>query len=169
MIPHDVVTIRSFTSADLEALLPLVEALHTSDGDPFDAQRTVDALCMLLDHPEYGIVHVATVNGSIAGYIVGSLGLSIEAGGRFLLVDELYIAPTWRRRGLARALLASILPYAQAQRCRIVELEVGWENDRARTWYERLGFEQHRRFFCSTTIETLSLALRQQGAGGGEK
>lgn len=155
--------IRPFTAGDLDALLPLVEALHTGDGDPFDPQRTRDAFRALLDHPEYGVVHIAVVDGDIAGYIVGSLGLSIEAGGRFLLIDELYVTPACRGRGLARALLASLLPYARAHGCRTVELEVGWENDRARAWYERLGFERHRRFFCSTTVETLSLRLRRSG------
>lgn len=151
--------IRPFTAGDLDPLLPLVEALHTGDGDPFDPQCTRDAFRALLDHPEYGVVHIAVVDGDIAGYIVGSLGLSIEAGGRFLLIDELYVTPACRGRGLARALLASLLPYARAHGCRTVELEVGWENDRARAWYERLGFERHRRFFCSTTVETLSLRL----------
>ncbi len=154
--------IRPFTAGDLDALLPLVEALHTTDGDPFDPQRTRAALRTLLDHAEYGAVHVATVDGDIVGYIVGSLGLSIEAGGRFLLIDELYVTPVWRGRGLARALLASLLPYARAYDCRVVELEVRWENDYARAWYEYLGFERHRRFFCSTTVETLSQRLQNR-------
>ena len=159
----DAFAIRTLTLDDLDALLPLVEALHTSDGDPFDPQRTVVALQLVLSHPEYGVVHVAEVGETIVGYIVGSLGLSVEAGGRFLLVDELYVSPAWRGRGLARKLLASLIPYAQSHHCRVVELEVGWENDRARTWYERLGFERHRRFFCSITLEELDrrLVLRQ--------
>jgi len=119
----DAFVVRPLTLDDLDALLPLVEALHTGDGDPFDPQRTVDALQLVLSHPEYGVVHVAVVEETIAGYIVGSLGLSIEAGGRFLLVDELYISPAWREQGLARALLASLIPYAQSHHCRVVELE----------------------------------------------
>ncbi|MCL6541934.1 MAG: GNAT family N-acetyltransferase [Roseiflexus sp.] len=158
----DAFVVRPLTLDDLDALLPLVEALHTGDGDPFDPQRTVDALQLVLSHPEYGVVHVAVVGETIAGYIVGSLGLSIEAGGRFLLVDELYVSPAWRGQGLARALLASLIPYAQSHHCRVVELEVGWENDRARTWYERLGFERHRRFFCSITLEALDRRLVQR-------
>ncbi|MDW8215196.1 MAG: N-acetyltransferase [Roseiflexaceae bacterium] len=169
LMQHLTSAIRPFTSGDLDALLPLVEALHTSDGDPFDPQRTRDALRTLLDHPEYGMVHVAAVDGDIVGYIVGSLGLSIEAGGRFLLIDELYVRPAWRGRGLARALLASLLPYAHAHGCRAVELEVGWENDHARAWYERLGFERHRRFFCSTTLETLSQRLAERRTNGGSE
>jgi GNAT superfamily N-acetyltransferase len=106
----DAFAVRPSTLDDLDALLPLVEALHTGDGDPFDPQRTVDALQLVLSHPEYGVVHVAVVGETIAGYIVGSLGLSVEAGGRFLLVDELYVSPAWRGQGLARALLASLMP-----------------------------------------------------------
>ena len=131
----DAFAIRPLTLDDLDALLPLVEALHTGDGDPFDPQRTVDALQLVLSHPEYGVVHVAVVGETIAGYIVGSLGLSIEAGGRFLLVDELYISPAWREQGLACALLASLIPYAQSHHCRVVETGSGctaW-----RTWQRR--------------------------------
>ncbi len=148
--------IRPFTPDDLDALLPLVAALHTGDGDPFDPERTTAALRLLLERPDYGLVHVAAAGSVIAAYVVATLGLSVEAGGRFLLVDELYVTPAWRGHGLARDLLSSILPYARMHACRAVELEVGWENDRARAWYERLGFERHRRFFCSAPLELLS-------------
>ncbi|MGQ9549155.1 MAG: GNAT family N-acetyltransferase [Roseiflexus sp.] len=157
----DAFAVRPLMPEDLDALLPLVEALHLGDGDPFDPERTVDALRLVLSHPEYGVVHVAVIGGTIVGYVVGSLGLSIEAGGRFLLIDELYVAPAWRGRGLARALLASLLPYAQSHHCRVVELEVGWENDHAQRWYERLGFERHRRFFCSISLAALYRRLVQ--------
>lgn len=152
-------TIRPLAPADLDAVLPLVEALHTSDGDPFERHRTSAALQLLLAHPEYGATYVALVGSVMVGYIVATLGTSVEAGGRFMLVDELYVAPAWRGNGIARALLAGTLPYARQYHCAAVELEVGWENDRARAWYERLGFERHRRFFCSTSLELLSRRL----------
>lgn len=157
--PVVVPVIRPLAPDDLDALLPLVAALHSSDGDPFDPQRTTAALRLLLERPDWGLAHVAAAGSSIVGYIVVTLGLSVEAGGRFLLIDELYVTPAWRGHGLARALLSSILPYAHMHACRAVELEVGWENDHARAWYERLGFERHRRFFCSAPVDLLGERL----------
>jgi ribosomal protein S18 acetylase RimI-like enzyme len=164
MQDHDAITlsIRPLAPGDLDTLLPLVNALHTSDGDPFDARRTRAAFRLLLMAPDTGISHVALIDSTIVGYVVATLGLSIEAGGRFLLIDELYVAPAWRDRGVARTLLASILPYARRHQCTAVELEVGWENDRARIWYEQLGFERHRRFFCSTSLEQLEHSLTKR-------
>ena len=59
-----------------------------------------------------------------------------------LYVDALAVAPGWRRRGVARALLAEADRLAAAQGLRGVALDTGIENRAARALYQRSGFLQ---------------------------
>lgn len=56
-------------------------------------------------------------------------------------VLTLAVAPRWRRRGVARALVESALAEAAARGGAVMFLEVGEDNRAARALYARLGFE----------------------------
>ena len=59
-----------------------------------------------------------------------------------LYVDALAVAPGWRRKGIARALLAEADRLAAVQGLRGVALDTGIENRAARALYQRSGFLQ---------------------------
>jgi ribosomal protein S18 acetylase RimI-like enzyme len=70
---------------------------------------------------------------------------SVEYGGAVLFIEELYVVPDARRRGVARALLGHLLADGRASGVRAVELEVDEGHEPARALYRSLGFEANRR------------------------
>jgi ribosomal protein S18 acetylase RimI-like enzyme len=70
---------------------------------------------------------------------------SVEHGGAVLFIEELYVAPDMRRRGVARALLGRLLADARASGVRAIELEVEEGHEPARALYRSLGFAANRR------------------------
>ena len=68
------------------------------------------------------------------------LGFSFEYGGRDGLIDELYLEPAARRRGLGRAALAALLAEADVLGLCAVHLEVERGNAGAERLYRSLGF-----------------------------
>lgn len=70
---------------------------------------------------------------------------SVEFGGAVLFIEELYVAPDARRRGVARALLSRLLADSRASGVRAVELEVDEGHEPARALYRSLGFEANTR------------------------
>ena len=62
---------------------------------------------------------------------------------RALYVDALAVAPEFRRRGVATALLAAAEHAAKAGGFEGLALDTGLHNDAARSLYEALGFRQH--------------------------
>lgn len=109
---------------------------------------------------------VAEVAGSLAGYAVfwqvldqGELG-------------NVAVDPPWRRRGLARRLVAAVMERAGARGVRELFLEVRPSNTGARQLYESFGFVQvgQRRNYYQEPMEdavVMRVFLRQdQNAAG---
>ena len=58
------------------------------------------------------------------------------------VVPELYVAPQWRRRGIARALVESLDEHFRACGCGASVIEVFAPNVGARSFYKRLRYEE---------------------------
>lgn len=137
--------LRAAGAEDLGLLLDLIRGLYAAEHIPFDEERAARALGGLLEDPSLGWVWIVESGGQPAGYAVVTYGYSLEFGGRFALLDELFIAEQHRGAGLGRHLLARIAGECRARGLRAVRLEVERTNARACDLYRRAGFEAHDR------------------------
>jgi ribosomal protein S18 acetylase RimI-like enzyme len=87
---------------------------------------------------------------------------SNEFGGEICAIDELYVEPEFRGRGLATQLI-QVLAGGDSRiwprRTVMITVEAYRTNPRAKALYERLGFETSANHF-------LTLLLAGRGAGG---
>ena len=141
---------------DLDGLLALQRAYYAEAGYPFEPARARAALAGLLADPTLGAVWLAEREGSPMAYAVLTLGYSLEYGGRDAFLDELYVAPAQRRRGLARAALVALERGAAARGVRELHLEVERELEGARALYRRAGFVDHDRAPMSKPVQPLA-------------
>ncbi len=131
--------------ADGPAALELMRAFYAEEEIPFDGPAQGRALDMLLSDPSLGSVFLLRPAGADAGspplgHLVLTRGHSLEFGGRFLLLDELYLAPALRGRGEGRRALAFAAGHARAVGAGALRLEVSRANARALAAYRRAGF-----------------------------
>lgn len=80
--------------ADLPILLELVKEFHAL-GLPFDEQADSDALKDLLTNESLGQVWLIQQEDQVIGYIILTLGYSLEYRGRDAFIDEFYIQPNY--------------------------------------------------------------------------
>jgi GNAT superfamily N-acetyltransferase len=80
------------------------------------------------------------VDSRPAGYVVLTLGYGMEYGGLRGFVDDLFVRPGHRGRGLAARALERLRSACAELGVRSLHVEVGAENDGARRLYERAGF-----------------------------
>jgi ribosomal protein S18 acetylase RimI-like enzyme len=85
-----------------------------------------------------GLGHVRVAEAG--GVLVGLVAAAHATWNRRVEVEDLYVAPAARRRGVARALLHSVVTYARAVGARCVWLETQTVNYPAVQVYRRLGF-----------------------------
>ncbi|MEN1928243.1 GNAT family N-acetyltransferase [Luteimonas sp. MJ250] len=148
--------LRPVRRDDLPELLGMLRRFYAEDRIPLDEPRVRRGLEQLLIDASLGAALFAEVGGERVGYLVLGWCFSIEQGGRHLLVDELYLEPAARGRGLGGALLAAACDWARGQGAEVARLEVNRHNPRAKALYLRHGFRDDDR-------DILSLAI----AGGG--
>ena len=140
------------TPGDVDRVVAMMQQLYAYGSPPFDATRARRATETLLTEPEFGGVWTIDVDGALAGYIVVLLGYSLEFGGRFGLLDELFVAETHRGGGLGAEALAFAGEQCRARGWQALRLEVGQENRRAIALYRRSGFQMHDRFLMTKWI-----------------
>jgi GNAT superfamily N-acetyltransferase len=137
---------------DVDRVVAMMAQLYAQGGDPFDAARARRATETLLTEPEFGGVWLIDLDGALAGYLVVVLGYSLEFGGRFGLLDELFVAESHRSRGLGAEALAFAVEQCRTRGWQALRLEVGQKNHRAIALYSRSGFRMHDRYLMTKWV-----------------
>lgn len=129
----------------LDAAIKLMNRLYTEAGGEHDAERARRAIGHLFSHPDAGGVWFIECDSHTAGYIAITACFSLEFGGAFGLLDELYLIPERRGHGLGAQAIAFAELWCRSHGCEALRLEVELSNERALRLYRQGGFISHHR------------------------
>ena len=133
------VQIRRAFGPDAAVVAKFARSFHVEDGHPL-SDSGVDALMFMLKPDfENGLVLLLEIDGQACGYGALSFGYGIEHGGPETFIEDLYVLPEFRTKGLGRLLIDELERRAHAAGCRAIHLEV-MRGNRAESWYRRLGW-----------------------------
>ena len=119
----------------------MVLALYQEDppGEEMSFPKIRRTAQELLSHPEKGNINIFCVDDAVVGYAIVIYYWSNEYGGDIASIDEFYVKPPWRGKGIG----TSFLEYLAAGNAGIlkgIQLEVTPANHKAFTYYSRNGF-----------------------------
>ena len=135
---------RPAQPGDVPLLLRLMQGFYRDTETPLDAEAAKGALAALVADPALGRAFVIELDNEPAGYVVLSLGFSLEFLGRDAFVDELYVVPERRGHGLGMAAIRELESVAAGLGVKALHLEVGPDNESALGLYRRAGFADRR-------------------------
>lgn len=144
-------TIERATQADRAAVELLIEAYHKSEGMTPRRDRISYAVEQQLKQRFGGLLLVAREKSSIVGVALCTYQPSSELG-RVLVVQDFYVVPEQRRKGVGRALAQKILDQAKALRVDRVDLGILPKNVGAPPFWKALGFRTEGRTIYSRTL-----------------
>ena len=137
-------TWRIAKPSDDSAIVRMCLALNQEDPGvtPVMQDRVTKTLEVFRREPTRGRAIVVEGDGRVVGYALLVSFWSNELGGEICVLDELYIMPAFRRRGLAKELLESLRDSSELWPTTAVAigLEVSPANTAARRLFERHGF-----------------------------
>ena len=134
--------VRRAAPADIPRLLTLVRRYWDFEGIAgFSALRVELVLQQLLAVPgALGAAWVAESDGSLVGYLIVVLVMSVEHQGLTGEIDEFYVLPEARSHGVGARLLAAAEAALAERGCTRLQLQLGVRNTGARAFYQRRGY-----------------------------
>jgi ribosomal protein S18 acetylase RimI-like enzyme len=145
-------TIRMATPSDIDMLIPLMRGYYRDDGLDFDEQSARMAMLRLLSEPQWGFVLLAEIEQVAVGYIVLCQSFSLEFGGNDGYLDELFVDPDFRGRGVAQRLVDALEVQALERGLVAVHLEVDRDNEVAQQLYAARDYDKRDRYFVMSQI-----------------
>lgn len=153
---------RHAATTNDDSIIQMCLALNAEDpGDtPVLREQVLMTLEVLREEPARGRAVVAEIDGQVVGYALLISFWSNEFGGEVCVVDELYLAPSHRNRGVGSTLVSTLRNSDQlwSDRAVAIAIEVAPNNVRARQFFAGQGFKGGN----------TAMHLRRSSARGGE-
>jgi len=132
---------REAGQADVPELVGLMRGFYAESGFTLDEERAADGFTALLADRRLGRVWLIDPAPAATGYIVVTFVFAMEYGGMAAVVDDFYVRPEARGRGLGKAALAEVRRACLDVGARALRVEVGVNNVVAQAVYRSAGFE----------------------------
>jgi ribosomal protein S18 acetylase RimI-like enzyme len=149
-------------AADAATLLAMARAFHAEDGHPLATSSETAVLRVAAGEEALArawIVRHTPGTGAgteAVGYLILTLGYSVEYGGQDGFIDDFYLKPEVRGRGIGERLLAFAIEQAEALGINTLHLEAEVGNVRAHRLYQAAGFEETGRRLMRRHIRPLA-------------
>ncbi|MFK7880589.1 GNAT family N-acetyltransferase [Roseobacter sp.] len=128
------------TPDHLDRLDALVAAFHQECNISLEAEARRAGIMPLLEGSPHGAIYLIGPPRAPIGYVALTFGWSLEFGGLDGFIDELYVRPGVRGRGIGSETLQSI-PRALADAgLKALHLEVERDAEKTQELYTRAGF-----------------------------
>ena len=132
-------TINPATESDVVPLLDMIRELAEFERLTQELEVTADSLREALFGPRpVASAFLARVGDEPAGYAVFFRTFSTFVGRPGIFLDDLYVCPLFRERGIGRALLQRVAQAAVESAGRFEWITLGW-NQKALRFYRGLG------------------------------
>ena len=137
---------RVADAQDFPRIIGMVRDFYAEDRITYQPALVEPGLRTVLEDERCGAVLLLSSEAvADAGYVTLGWCFSVEQGGRFVLLDELYLAPAARGRGWGRQALALAGDWAAGQGAAVIRLEVNHHNARAKSLYLSAGYRDDAR------------------------
>ncbi len=138
-------TFKSATMSDVENIALMMQQFYTIDQYPFDVDLARSMLQTFISDPNLGRLWLIYADDELAGYFILTFIFSFEYGGKIAFIDELFILPAFRSRGIGREAVTFLKQLADKLLLKLLYLEVEPHNTTAQKLYIAANFESHHR------------------------
>ena len=126
---------------DQDRLLSLVSQLHAELGRDVSDEQRIAAVAPLLEGSPHGVAYLFGPRIAPVGYLVMTFSWSIEFGGMDAFLDEIWIRPSVRGRGIGSEAFGAVVKALAGAGLKAVHMEVDPANEKVQRLYGKKGYE----------------------------
>ena len=155
---------RRATFEDIPLLVGFMEEFYAEAGFELHHARAASAFATLLGDERLGYVWIIQEGLHEVCHLVVALRYAMEYGGLIACVDDLYVRPRSRNKGLSKAALIELRGFCECNGIRAMTVEVGHGNDPAQAGSSGLTSPHRRSDYCAWRPRTAwSAVARRNG------
>lgn len=144
---------RPIELQDIPAVIEMMEEFYAIDNYPIDPIVSRDLMLEFLENDTLGKGWLILTDGEVMGYVILTFVFSFEYKGRIAFLDELFISPNARGKGLGKQTLDFIHEQAKLHSVRIIYLEIESHNSIAQKLYLSKNYTIHNRGLMRLIID----------------
>lgn len=130
------ISIRIANEKDFPQIIKLFNEFAAFEKLP---DRMINTVPKMIEEQNYFTCFVAeTSNSEIVGYAACFFSYHTWSG-KSLYMDDLYVKETYRKKGIGKKLLDSVIEFARNKKCGKVRWQVSNWNLNAQNFYKKLG------------------------------
>ena len=133
------VLVRPAEREDRAQLLDLIEGYFAFYRTPFQRPKVEALLDLLVQDPRLGVQLVADADGRLQGFASLYACVDTLVADRILVMNDLFVDPSFRNRGVGAALYEASLAYATAHGYVRLDWVTAQDNHDAQRFYDRHG------------------------------
>jgi ribosomal protein S18 acetylase RimI-like enzyme len=153
--------VRDVTAADAVAVVALIHRFTAEDGNP-PGRLTVEDFLTLSFGPEIRFrTKVADADGPILGYALFYPSYDTDFGVKGAYLQDLYVLPEMRGRGIGRALMRAVARACQDDGGRYLFWNALETNRAGRAFYRRIGAREEPVVTLSLQTDALERLARE--------
>lgn len=135
--------LRKIAASDRDEFVKMADEFYHTDAvmKPVPVSHHEKAFDEMMRSSDYLNGYIFEYDGETAGFCVTAKTYSQEAGGIVIWIEDLYIRPQFRSKGLGTQIFKEVEQNGDPNLKRI-RLEVEEDNERAVALYSRLGFKK---------------------------
>lgn len=132
---------------DIDKLVQLFDQYMMFYGQPSDQKRYKAYLIERLTKNEATIYLALNEKSESIGFVLNYQTFSSVSQGRVIVLNDLYVVPSERKKGIAKALIDCSIKLAKNTGAVRVDLGTAKTNTHAQVLYEQLGFKKDTEYY----------------------
>jgi GNAT superfamily N-acetyltransferase len=154
------IRIRKGEPGDIETMVTFLYHLFAIEKDfATDADKHRAGLQLLLAETYARAIFVAEADGNVVGMVTAQIVVSTSSGGYSILLEDMYGASGFRRKGIGIKLLEQVLVWGSGQGARRVQLVADVTNIGALIFYRQAGLLTSRMTALHGTLDAINKQL----------
>jgi len=154
------IRIRKGEPGDIQTMVTFLHHLFELEKDfAIDADKNRVGLQLLFVDQHAGTIYIAEAAGKVVGMVTAQIVVSTSSGGYSILLEDMYIASGFRRKGIGTKLLEQVIVWGSGQGARRVQLVADVTNIEALMFYRQVGLLTSRMTALYGTLDVINKKL----------